>query len=493
MSASLVAATGLTKSYGGVRVLHGVDFDVRAGEVHALVGENGAGKSTLIKILAGAVAPDEGDVRLEGAPLPLGDPLAMRECGISIVYQEFTLVPELNVAENVFLGRERGRPFLRRTEMTRAAQAVLDELGVRVSATAAVGGLSIAHQQMVEIARTLVSDARVLILDEPSATLSAVDVERLFGVLRRLRERGLGIVYISHRLEEIFALADRVTVLRDGHTVAVAPAAGLDRAQLIRWMVGRDVSEEFPARTPSPGATALEVRHLSAAPRFLDVSFSVRQGEILGLAGLVGSGRTSMALALVGALAARGETRVMGHPAHFTAPADAIDRGVVYVTEDRKARGLFPQMATGANITIACLSAFARLGVLSLARERAAAAATARDHDVRAASLAQPVATLSGGNQQKVLLARYLLKRPVVLIVDEPTRGVDVGARAEIYALMNRLTAEGLAIVMISSDLPEVLGMADRVVVMREGRTTGELARGEATPERVMALATAHQ
>jgi ABC-type sugar transport system ATPase subunit len=344
---------------------------------------------------------------------------------------------------------------------------------------------------MVEIARALVSDAKVLILDEPSATLSATEVERLFAVLHRLRERGLGIIYISHRLEEIFALADRVTVLRDGRHVVSVPAAGLDRLQLIRWMVGRDVSEEFPSRQPSVGSTVLEVRSLACRPRFADVSFTVKQGEIVGLAGLVGAGRTSTALALVGALQAQsGEVRLEGKPVRFPSPADAIDSGLAYVTEDRKARGLFPLMGTDANMTITFLRAFARGGLLSLARERVAAAQAAKDFDVRAARLTQPAATLSGGNQQKLLLARYLLKPRTLIILDEPTRGVDVGARAEIYGLMNRLTANGLAILMISSELPEVLGMADRLVVMREGRTTGELSRAEATSERVMTLAT---
>ena len=489
---TLIAATHLSKSYTGVRALDDVAFDVEAGEIHALVGENGAGKSTLIKILGGAVVPDAGEVVLDNASLPLGDPLEVRRRGVSLVYQEFTLVPELTVADNVFLGRERSRVFLRRAEMHRAAQAVLDELGVRLEASAPVRGLSVAHQQMVEIARALVSEARVLILDEPSATLSAVEVERLFAVLRRLRARGLGIIYISHRLEEIFAIADRVTVLRDGRVVASAPAAGLDRVQLIRWMVGREVSEEFPPRTPTIGETVLDVRHLTAPPRFADVSFAVRQGEIVGLAGLVGAGRTSAALALAGALQADGETRIAGKPARFRSPADAIAGGLSYVTEDRKGRGLFPQMATDANMTLTYLRQFAPTGLLSLARERAAASKLARQVDLRAASLAQPAATLSGGNQQKALLARYLLKPPAILILDEPTRGVDVGARAEIYGLMNRLTADGLAILMISSELPEVLGMADRIVVMREGRTTGELARAEASPERVMALATGH-
>jgi len=486
----LLSASGLAKSYGGAHALAGVDFTLDAGEIHALVGENGAGKSTLIRILGGAVVPDGGEVTFLERPLPSGDPRTVRERGIATVHQEFTLVKDLSVADNIFLGRELARPFLRRGEMNAGVQRILDTLGVEVPPSARVGDLSVAGQQMVEIARALAIDAKVLILDEPSATLSGLEVERLFTVLRQLRLRGLGIIYISHRLEEIFDLADRVTVLRDGRTVSTGAAAGLTRAQLIRSMVGRDVSEEFPARHPQPGAVVLEVDHLSAPPRFSDVSFSVRQGEIVGLAGLVGAGRTSTALAIAGALHASGAVRLNGRPVRFRSPAEAIEHGIAYVTEDRKGRGIFPVMGTGENITIAYLRAYARAGLLRPPAERAAAAAKAREFDVRAARLSQPASTLSGGNQQKMLLARYLLKRRDLVILDEPTRGVDVGARAEIYGLMNRLTAEGLAILMISSELPEVLGMADRIVVLREGRTMGELARAAATPERVMGLAT---
>ncbi len=485
-----LTASRVSKSYGGVRVLHDVDFDLHGGEVHALVGENGAGKSTLIKVLGGAVRPDSGEVLLDTTPLPIGDPLATRRRGVSIVYQEFTLVPALSVADNIFLGRERGGWFLRRAEAARAARALLDQLGVSIDPGAPAGALSVAHQQMVEIARALAAEARVVILDEPTASLSGHETERLFETVRRLRAGGLGIIYISHRLEEIFAIADRVTVLRDGRTVATARAADVDRAGLIKWMVGRDLSEEFPSRSHTPGAPVLEVRHLSAPPRFSDASFSVRAGEIVGLAGLVGAGRTSAARAIAGALPSGGDMFLGGGRARFRSPAEAIASGLAYVTEDRKAFGLFPLMATGENITLTSLSRFARAGLLSVSRERRAAAAAAADFDVRARGLTQPAGTLSGGNQQKLLLSRYLLEPRRVVILDEPTRGVDVGARAEIYGLMNRLAAEGLGLVMISSDLPEVLGMSDRIVVMREGVTVGEIARAAATPERVMALAT---
>ncbi len=487
-----LSSSGLSKSYGHVRVLQDLDLDLAGGEIHALVGENGAGKSTFIKILSGAVSPDAGRVTLDGLPVPAGDPLAARALGISTVHQEFTLVRDMTVVDNVFLGRERGRVVLRTAAMRREVEALLQSLGVRIDPLARAGGLSVAHQQMIEIARALSTDARVLILDEPSAALSDVEVEVLFGVLRRLRAQGLAILYVSHRLDEIFALADRVTVLRDGRLVETAPIAQWDRQRLIRAMVGREVAEEFPSRTPSPGAPVLQVTHLSSPKRFADVSFSVREGEIVGLAGLVGAGRTSVALALAGALDANGEVLLDGRTARFTSPAAAIAAGLAYVTEDRKQHGMFLAMGTDENMTMAHLDAYSsRGGVLSLARERAGAIAAAKQFDVRAADLSQPAGTLSGGNQQKALLARFLLEPPKVLIIDEPTRGVDVGARVEIYRIMNELTASGMGILMISSDLPEILGMADRIVVMREGRTTGELTRAEATAERVMALAAA--
>ena len=485
----LLAARQLTKSYGGVPVLSSLDFEMGAGEIRALVGENGAGKSTLIKVLTGAVTPDSGEAWLNGTPLPLGRPLATRGRGVNVVYQEFTLVPDLTVAENVFLGREGGRLWLRRSEMRQRTQVILDGLGVSLDAGARVRPLSVAQQQMVEVARALVTDARVLILDEPSATLTSSEVDSLFDTLRRLRAKGLGIIYVSHRLDEIFALADSVTVLRDGRHVATAPAASHTRETLIRQMVGRDVSEEYPARQPSLGATALELRQLSAPPRFNEASLTVRHGEIVGVAGLVGAGRTSMALAAVGALEAAGSVRLGDAPTSFRSPADAIANGVAYVTEDRKAHGLFPLLGLDENITVTHIGKLARSGLVSrqLCRQRVAHAI--REFDIRAARATQRAGTLSGGNQQKALVARYLVEPPRVLILDEPTRGVDVGARAEIYRAMNRLTSAGLGILMISSDLPEILGMSDRIVVMRAGRTVGELTRSDATAERVMSLA----
>jgi ABC-type sugar transport system ATPase subunit len=484
-------ARGVTKRYGGVTVLQDVNLQVASGEVRALVGENGAGKSTLLKILSGAVVPEAGEVLLDGARLPIGDPLATRRCGISIVYQELSLVGDLSVAENVFLGREEGSPLLRAGSMRRRAQQLLDELGAGVDAGAPLRSLSVAHQQMVEIARALVTRARVLILDEPSASLSGPEVDTLMGVLRRLRQSGLSIVYVSHRLEEVFLMCDSVTVLRDGRDIRTAPVTAFTRESLIRDMVGRNVSEAFPTGFRRPGDVALRVTALSVPSRCAEVSLDVRAGEIVGMAGLVGAGRTSVALAMIGALPATGRLEVGGTSVAFRTPADAIAGGLAYVTEDRKGRGLFSMLGLDENITVTHLSALARGGLLSTSRQQAVASAAVTSFDIRTAGLTQRAGTLSGGNQQKALVARYLVRPPRVLILDEPTRGVDVGARAEIYRMMNRLAADGLAILMISSDLPEVLGMSDRIVVMRGGRTVGELARGEATAERVMALATA--
>jgi ribose transport system ATP-binding protein len=485
-----LSARGLSKQYGGVPVLQDVSLDVEAGEIRALVGENGAGKSTLIKILSGAVVPEAGEVLLDGAPLPVGQPLVTRQRGVSIVYQEFTLVPDLTVAENVFLGREEGSPLIRRRAMRQRTQTLLDELGVAVDAGALVRGLSVAHQQMVEIARALATEARVLILDEPSATLSSSEVPTLFRVLERLKARGLAMIYVSHRLDEIFTLCDNVTVLRDGRHVRTAHVDAYSHESLVRDMVGREVTQEYPTRHPRPGDVVLRVDGLSAPPRFHDVSLEVRAGEIVGVAGLVGAGRTSAALATVGALEATGRVEVAGSPIRFRSPAAAIANGVAYVTEDRKTRGVFGMLGVADNITVTHLRTFVRHGVLSLGQQRAAAEEAVRDFGIRTAGLHQPAGTLSGGNQQKALVARYVVKPPRVLILDEPTRGVDVGARAEIYRLMQRLTDAGLGILMISSDLSEVVGMSDRIVVMRDGRTVGQLPGG-ASPEHVMELATA--
>ena len=488
---SLLALDGVTKSFAGVRALDGVGFTVERGEIHALVGENGAGKSTLIRVIGGAHAPDAGTVTLDGVPLPVGDPLAVARRGVAIIHQEPTLVPGLSVAENLFLGRERGTLWLRRGAMEAEAGRALAAVGVDVSPRARVGALSIPVRQRVEIARAVHLASSVLVLDEPTSSLPDSDARALLDVLRGLRARGLGLVYVSHRLDEIFAVADRVTVLRDGKVTVTAPVRDLDRGALIRAMVGRDLGDEFPPRVTPPGAVALEARGLHVPGRVESVDLTVRRGEIVGLAGLVGAGRTSVGLALGGALAASGTIRLDGAIVRFATPSAALAAGVAYVTEDRKAAGVFPSLDVGTNVTITSIARFAPFGWLDRSRERAAARAAAAAYDVRCAGLSQTAGTLSGGNQQKLLLARALLEPRRVLVLDEPTRGVDVGARASIYAMIRRLAEEGLAIVLISSDLPELLGLADRVVVMREGRSVGELARGDATEEKIVSLATA--
>jgi len=476
---------GITKDFPGVRALDDVTFDVQPGEIHALVGENGAGKSTLMKVLGGVYVPDAGALTLDDVALPVGAPQEIQARGVHIIHQELALVPELSAAENVFLGREPGRIWLDRARMRAEAQTLLDELGSGVDARTKVARLSVPQQQMVEIAGALAASPRVLVLDEPTSTLPAPDVERLLELLRRLRADGLAIVYISHRLEEVYALADRITVLRDGGHVGTAPAAELPRPALIRWMVGRELEEEFPERASAPGACVLEAEGLLGG-----AALSVHAGEIVGLAGLVGSGRSKTGLTLFGARETHGTIRLDGSPVRFRGPADALAAGVAYLTEDRKEAGILRWLDVGVNITLASLRRFTSFGWLRLRDDRAAARAESERFDVRCTGLRQPAGTLSGGNQQKLLLARYLLEPRRVLILDEPTRGIDVGAKAEIYELMNRLTAEGLGILMISSEMEELLGMSDRIVVMREGRTVGELTRAEATQEKVMALAT---
>jgi ABC-type sugar transport system ATPase subunit len=484
-----LSAHGISKTYGSAAVLQDVDFDLAPGEIRALIGENGAGKSTFVKILGGAVSPSSGRVTLDGTELSFGSPSRARHRGLSVVYQEFTLVPDLSVADNLFLGREVSSGLLRRQHMQQEATRILSQLRADVEPTEHVRKLNVAHQQLVEIARALLDDARVLILDEPTATLTPLEIDRLFEVLRSLSVRGVSIIYVTHRLGEIQMLAESATVLRDGQHVGTVPVRSCSRADLVRMMVGRDLAEEYPARTSRPGPPVLEVAGLSARSRFRDISLTVRRGEVVGLAGLVGSGRTSVGLSIAGALPGRGEIVLNGERVQFSSPFRALEAGVAYVTEDRKRFGMFALLGIDENIAITHLASFTRAGWLRAGWRRHAADA-ARRVDVRAADLRRPVSTLSGGNQQKALLARFLLKPPDVLILDEPTRGVDVGARAEIYRLINDLAGAGLGILMISSDLEEVLGMSDRILVMREGRVSGEISRAQATAERVMALAT---
>ncbi len=491
----LIHMRGIVKSYPGVLALRGVDLRVDPGQVMGLVGENGAGKSTLLKVLAGATSADAGVVEVDGVATPLRSPRDSAEAGIAVIYQELMLAEHLSIAENVFAGREpsrRGRGVDFAT-MRRETARLLAELGVDASPREQVGRLNVARRQMVEIAKALSMDARLIVMDEPTSSLTEDEVETLLDLVRRLRERGVSVVYVSHRMREIFAVADAITVMRDGALVGVHRVADVTPGQVVKMMVGRDLVDMYGTRAaPRPAATpVLEVRGLHAGPRVKDVSFSVAAGEIVGMAGLVGAGRTETALAVFGQTrSTAGTVHVDGEQVRLRNPREAIAAGIAYVPEDRKQQGLFLNLPIRTNISSACLDDVSSRGLVSRRRDRDLARSLSADLQVKASSVETAVGTLSGGNQQKVVLARWLARRPRVLLLDEPTRGVDVGAKAEIYRLVREIAAEGVAVVVISSELPEVLGLSDRVLVMCEGRLAGELEAADATEQQVMALAT---
>jgi ABC-type sugar transport system ATPase subunit len=483
--------TGVEKSYPGVRALRGVSLSLAAGEVLAVVGENGAGKSTLIKVLAGAVGPDAGTVRINGREVPPGSPAEARRAGVAVIYQEFSLVPALTAAENVFLGREPGRlGWLHRGEERRRAVELFRKLGVELDPGAPCRRLTVAQQQAVEIAKALAADARILVMDEPTTALTPPEAGRLFGIIRELKRHGVGVVYISHRLDEVFGIADRIMVMRDGAHVATRPTGEVTRNELIELMVGRRLDQEFPRRAPKIGEPRLVVKDLRGE-KVRGVSFAVRRGEVLGLTGLVGSGRTETARLIFGADRRDGGTiELDGRVLDVRGPRGAIRAGIALLTEDRKGQGLIPAHPVRDNFALPNLARWSRLGVLDRGRERAAFRAAADRLRIKAADPSAPVATLSGGNQQKVVLAKWLERECEVVIFDEPTRGIDVGAKYEIYQLINALADQGKAVLMISSELPEVLGMADRILVMHAGRITGEIADvAAATQEQILRLA----
>ncbi|MEW2523099.1 sugar ABC transporter ATP-binding protein [Actinacidiphila alni] len=489
----VLALEGVSKSFGAVRALRDVSLRLYAGEAHALAGENGAGKSTLIKALAGVHRPDSGTVLLDGAPVVFHGPADARDAGVAVIYQEPTLFPDLSIAENIFVGRQPRRSF-GRVDHKSVRQATADlfrRLGVDLDPDQPARGLSIADQQLVEIAKALSFDARVLIMDEPTAALTGSEVARLFGVVRALRESGAAVLFISHRLEEVFQLCQRVTTLRDGAWIASEPVEGLTEDDLVRRMVGRDLDELYPKQDAKVGEVALSVRRLTREGVFTDVSFDVRRGEIVGLAGLVGAGRSEVARAVFGVDRwDAGEVEVDGRPLKSGAPSLAMSAGLALVPEDRREQGLVMEMSIERNINLTGFGATSRAGLMNRGAERSRAVDWALRLQVKYARLADVVGTLSGGNQQKVVLAKWLATDPRVLIVDEPTRGIDVGTKAEVHRLLSQLAADGLAVLMISSDLPEILGMADRVLVMHEGRLAADIPRAEATEESVMAAAT---
>ncbi len=491
----LLQCQQVSKAFPGVQALDHVDLQVQAGTIHALVGENGAGKSTLMKILAGALQPDDGRIVLGGQAVCIRDAREARRLGIAIVYQEFNLVTHLSVSENVYLGRwPRTRlGWIRRRHMNERVGALLKSLGITLAPHHAVASLSVADQQMVEIARALAEDARLLILDEPSAVLTPHELGTLFALLKALRERGVAIIYISHRLDEIFELADRVTVLRDGAHITTADIGDVRREQLITDVVGRPLEDEFPRRVCRIGDPVLQVKHLTVRGCFSKVSFVVGRGEVFGLTGLVGSGRSSLLRALFGDLrASSGQVTVGRTTGPFANPRRAMAAGVAYLPEDRKRSGLLLERSVRENATLADLPAYSRGGLLDFERERYATRTLMADLHIKARDTETRCNTLSGGNQQKLLLARWMGRRHRVVLLDEPTRGIDVGAKYEIYTLINRLALDGVAVVMVSSELPEVIGMADRIGVMHEGRLRGILRNDgrRTTQEQIMTLAS---
>lgn len=488
---------GITKTFHGFTALHDVNLTIYPGEVHALMGENGAGKSTLMKILAGAYIADAGEIRIDGQAVKMTDPGQARDLGIAIIYQELNLAPNLTVAENIFMGSElkKGGTFIDRDEMRNKASEVLKNLDASFDAGDLVSTLSIAEQQQVEIARALKDKSRILVMDEPTAALSDRETEKLFEVVRRLRNEGIAIIYISHRMEEIYALADRVSVIRDGGYIGSLEKSEISAERLVEMMVGRPLQDLYEhKRQTNPGTVVLEVTNLSDGRKVKSASFQLHAGEIVGLAGLVGAGRTEIARLIFGAdRKASGEIKLEGRPLNISTPDDAIEAGIAYVPEDRKDLGLFLEISSGENITMNVLGREATAGIINSKSLFKIVADAINNLGIRLASPSIRAMDLSGGNQQKLLLARWLAINPKVLLLDEPTRGVDIGAKSEIYRIISDLAANGVAILMISSELPEIVGMSDRVLVMRAGSLVGEVggSTGEAiTQENIMAYAT---
>jgi ribose transport system ATP-binding protein len=481
----------IRKTFPGVVALDDVDFDLRRGEVHILLGENGAGKSTLMKILSGAYQKSAGQIIFDGNEVEIRNPKHAQTLGISTIYQEFNLIPHLSVGENIFLGREPRRfGLIDQRAIFQEATRALNGLGLTLDPRQLIKGLKVAEQQMVEVAKALSLDARILIMDEPTAALTEHEIKELFATIRSLRDKGVSIVYISHRMEEMFEIGDRVTVLRDGRTVGTYNVREMSKSELIRLMVNRELTELFPKERAELGPEVLRVEGLNTPGELKDISFSLRKGEVLGIAGLLGAGRTELARAIFGLdKITSGTISINGAVQRIGSPRVAINSGIGFLTEDRKSQGLVLPLSVKENLCLASVDKFSRWGLMNAQNEQQAADRYVKDLRIKTPSLDQKVVYLSGGNQQKVVLSKWLCCKSEVFIFDEPTRGVDVGAKAEIYQLMNKLTASGVAIIMISSEMLEVLGMSDRILVMRGGRITGEFSADEATQERVLQCA----
>jgi rhamnose transport system ATP-binding protein len=491
--APLLALDGATKNFGAVKALVNGSIDLYPGEAHALLGENGAGKSTLVKILAGVHHPDGGELRLAGEPVTFSGPAASRSAGVSIIYQEPTLFPDLSVAENIFMGRQplgRGRA-IDRGAMNAAAAEIFARLGVELDPNRQARGLSVADQQIVEIAKAISLEARVLVMDEPTAALTNVEVERLFEVMRTLRNQGAAVMFISHRLEEVFASCQRVTIMRDGAFVRTDLIENLTIDTIIHSMVGRDLDSLFPKSDIAAGDVVLDVENLSRENVFYDISFTVRRGEIVALAGLVGAGRSEVARAIFGIdRRTSGSVRINGKALPNGSPQAAMAAGLALVPEDRRQQGLVMDLGIDQNVALASLRRLARFGLIRRSSERSLATTWAARLQLKFGRMSNPVSTLSGGNQQKVVLGKWLALGPSLLIIDEPTRGIDVGTKAEVHRILDELVAAGMGILMISSELPEVLGMADRVLVLHEGRMTAQLDRADADEAAIMRAAS---
>jgi ribose transport system ATP-binding protein len=481
----------IVKRFPGVLALNNVGLDVVPGEVHALLGENGAGKSTLIKVISGVYRPDAGTIQIDGRPVDIRTPHDAQALGISTIYQEFTLAPDMTVAENIFLGREplrvRALSIVDRKALIRQTRDVLGSLDLQIDPEATVKHLGVAQQQMVEIAKALSLDARLIIMDEPTATLTSHEIDRLFEAIARLKQRKVAVIYVSHRLDEVKAVCDRATILRDGTFVATVPVGSTTIDEMIRLMVGRDLKDKFPKVKSEPREEMLRVEQLTRKGMLHGISFNVRRGEIVGIAGLVGSKRTETARAIFGADPIdSGRILLRGKPVSVRTPGDAIEHGIALVPEDRKRQGIFATLSVWENVVLSALRRFSRRGILDVRREKQRAQEFVASLRIATPDLEKRVLDLSGGNQQKVVIAKWLNTNAEVFLFDEPTRGIDVGGKIEVYRLMGELISRGAAIVMISSELPEILGLSDRILVMREGRICGEFDRADATEEKIL-------
>lgn len=488
---SLLEMKGISKSFYGNQVLHSVDFTLEAGSVHALMGENGAGKSTLMNILIGIHKRDGGRILLDGKEVNIEAPADAKRLGIAMIHQELSSVSEMSIAENIYLGREPLKHgFLDYRQMYRQTEELLKMLNIDLNPRQRMGSLRVADQQLVEIAKAVSQDAKIVIMDEPTSSITDREVENLYSIIRDLKMRGTGIVYISHKMDEVYTITDKITVLRDGHSISTWNTAEVTNDMVIKAMVGRELKEQYPKKEVEIGETILELKKLTVKGQFEDISFKVHKGEILGLVGLVGAGRTETMQALFGMTKPEsGEIILKGQKVNFTCPADAIKSGIAYVTEDRKGEGLVLPMSIGHNITLSSLKELSGGLFIRDKEEKNSIVDGVKNLKVKAASTNLPVKMLSGGNQQKVVLAKWMLKDPDVIIFDEPTRGIDVGAKAEIYKLMGEFVAQGKAVIMISSEMPEAMGMSDRLIVLSNHRVSGELRREEFSQRSIMQMA----